>query len=255
MRWYATVRNSGRGRPSYGLGDDAGKCSANHPAAWVATASSVPGSSNRWVAPGTISSLLLAAQLVVGLLVEIDHAVVEAADQQQRRRRDLRSACSLARSGRPPRDTTARVSVAQHRRRLRARRPRRCWRQKTRAADSRVAGSDHHPARRIQQALRQQCDIEALGVIAVFFRASANPSAACRRRPGAARRRHNCCAASGATSRCRGRTAPGRRRAAGISSMPSMVARPAGMWTRVGVFMGGAPDAWRSECGGCRRDG
>src|SRR5690606_1999315 len=32
-----------------------GRCSANHSAARCATDSSVPGSSNRWVAPGTIT--------------------------------------------------------------------------------------------------------------------------------------------------------------------------------------------------------
>ena len=62
------------------------QCWTNQSAASSATCSSVPGSSNRWVAPGTTVSWFSHRSLPLGLLVQQEHRGVGTADDQQRGR-------------------------------------------------------------------------------------------------------------------------------------------------------------------------
>ena len=68
------------------------------------------GLPNRWVAPGTTIETLLASELFQRMTVDLFHHAIVAPDDQQGGGAHNASA-SLARSGRPPRETTAKPFI------------------------------------------------------------------------------------------------------------------------------------------------
>ena len=78
----------------------------NQSHASLATCSSVPGSSNRCVAPGTTVSSHCPGYHRLRASVQFEDHLVASAHDQQRRRAHVRQRAP-ARSGRPPRDTMA----------------------------------------------------------------------------------------------------------------------------------------------------
>ena len=121
------------------------------------------------VAPGTIASLLYAAQLPQRFLVQPDDSVSRAADDQQRRCTTAGSA-SPARSGRPPRETTAATSLPGSRRRHQ-----RGAGAGAGAEEAHGAGLDSHgfgvrPARGVVQPVGEERDVEHLRAVALLFR-------------------------------------------------------------------------------------
>lgn len=85
------------------------RCVVNHCLARSATRSSAPGSSKRWVAPGTISSLFSQRSWAWAARLR-SSTIVSAPPTMSRVGARTSSRHGPARSGRPPRDTTAPMS-------------------------------------------------------------------------------------------------------------------------------------------------